>query len=195
MWCVIQVPSNREDFVCKLIARADKDIAQVEGRLPYLTECFVPTCEFERKRRGEWRVLRLPLFPGYVVAVTDEVAKLKQLLYTVPEFTRLLRMGESFTPLSKIECEIIKTYADAKTRTVKMSVGVMEGDHVRVVSGPLRGREGDIKEVNRRGSTALLEVHMFGRTTTVKVGLAIVAKREGQRNSDERESSGGSACA
>lgn len=179
-WYVIQVPSNREGFLCRLIDRADRDFARVEERERYLKECFVPTCEFERKRRGEWKRVRLPLFPGYVVAVTDHVEELRHLLYQVPEFTRLLRMGESFTPLSKIECGIIRVLADRETRTVHLSVGVMEGDRVRVLSGPLKGREGDIKQINRRGSSALLEVHMFGRTTTVKVGLAIVAKREEQ---------------
>lgn len=182
MWYVIQVPASREEYMRHLIERADTDFAQVEGRKPYLRECFVPTCEFERKRRGVWKRVRLPLFPGYVVADTDDVGALNRLLYRVPQFTKVLRMGESFAPLDDLECQLIQNLADPATRTVRMSTGVMEGDHVRVISGPLRGREGDIKEINRRGGIALLEVRMFDRTTIAKVGLAIVAKREQQHS-------------
>lgn len=151
-----------------------------------LKECFVPTCEFERKRRGEWRRVELPLFPGYVVVDTepDQVARLGRMLRSIPEFTRVLRMGEAFTPLDEAECTWIRTFADAQTRSVPLSVGVMEGDRVRVVSGPLMGHEGQIKEIKRRNGIAVLEVHMFGRTMSIKVGLAIVTKRDGQQKSE-----------
>ena len=182
MWYVIQVPAGREDYMSRLIIRADTDLSVVAGRERVVRECFVPTCELERKRQGVWRKLRLPLYPGYVVADAERAEELNELLRATPEFTRLLRVGESFTPLSRAECALIQTYADERDRCVRMSVGVIEGDTVRVVSGPLRGREGCIKEVNRRAGTALLEVQMFGRTTTAKVGLAIVAKRGEQQH-------------
>ena len=182
MWYVIQVPTSREEHLCRLIEQADRDAAKLAGTAPLLLECFVPTCEFERKRRGEWKRVRLPLFPGYVVADTKDPVGLYRLLHEIPQFTRLLKMGETVTALDPAECELIQTFADTPTRTVKMSVGVYEGDHVRVVSGPLMGHEGQIKEVNRRGGVALLEVRMFDRTTIAKVGLAIVAKRGEQQN-------------
>lgn len=209
-WYVVQVPSGREEYLCRLIKRVATEVLQrehaedreaaelpapqgeksggAEGQAdrPLLEECFVPTCEFERKRRGEWRRVRLPLFPGYVVAVTDNVGRLQELLRRVPEFTRLLRMGETFTPLDDAERAWIITYAGNRDRTVSMSYGVMEGDQVRVVEGPLIGCEGQIIEIKRRQGVAILEVHMFGRRMRTRVGLAIVAKREEHASNEDR---------
>lgn len=206
MWYVVQVPAGREEYLCRLIQRVAAEVAQRERaeelqegaggqtlpagsqidrvpaeKAPVLDECFVPTCEFERKRRGEWKRVRLPMFPGYVIAVTRDVGRLQELLRRVPEFTKLLRMGESFTPLSDAEIGRIQAYAGGVEHSMAMSYGVMEGDQVRIVEGPLLGCEGQIVEIKRRAGVAILEMHMFGRTMRTRVGLAIVAKRNGQR--------------
>ena len=188
-WYVVQVPTGREEYTARLIKRVASEVTQIlplAERLqakgsafatPLLTDCFVPTCDYERKRRGEWKTVRLPLFPGYVVTVSDNVDLLIRLLRRVPEFTRHLRMGEGFVPLDDAERALVEMLASNEEHNVPMSYGVAEGDEVRVTSSPLKGREGLIKEVNRKRSTALLEVSMFGRTLRAKIGLAIVAKR------------------
>lgn len=195
MWYVVQVPTGREEYMCRLIRRVAEELGSVAERDSevircderVLGECFIPTCAFERKRRGEWHTVRLPLFPGYVVVDSRDVDALDQMLRRVPEFTLVLKMGDAFTPLDPAEVTWIKTFSDPETHSVEMSVGVMEGDKVHVMSGPLKGHEGEIKEVNRRKGVALLEVHMFGRTMTAKVGLAIVAKRNGSGQLDNNE--------
>lgn len=53
---------------------------------------------------------------------------------------------------------------------------MIEGDEVKVVKGPLRGQEAKIVKVDRHKRLAWLEMHMFGRTKVVKVGLEIVSK-------------------
>ena len=187
-WYVVQVPTGREEYTARLIKRVASEVTQIlplaerlqtesAAEKPLLEDCFVPTCDYERKRRGEWKTVRLPLFPGYVVTVSDNVDLLIRLLRRVPEFTRLLRMGEGFVPLDDAERALIEMLASNEEHNVPISYGVAEGDKVRVTSGPLKGREGLIKEVNRKRSTALLEVSMFGRTLRAKIGLAIVAKR------------------
>ena len=60
---------------------------------------------------------------------------------------------------------------------VEMSVGYMEGERIVVMEGPLMGKEGMICKVDRHKRIAVIEVEMFGKTTTAKVGLEIVAKR------------------
>ena len=54
---------------------------------------------------------------------------------------------------------------------------VIEGDRIIVLKGPLVGREGWIRKINRRKRTAYLEIEMFGRTIQTKIGLGIVRKR------------------
>ena len=168
-WYVIQVVSGRERKVCELLrAKIGEDV---------LKECFSPAYATQRKVRGEWEEHRSLLFPGYVIAVTRDAAELKARMRTVAEFTRLLSLGERFTSLTKAERAWICAYTQRGERVMPMSMAVMEGDQVRVVQGPLLGQEAFIDHVDRRRSTAYIELEMFGRRIKTKIGLGVVAKR------------------
>ena len=54
---------------------------------------------------------------------------------------------------------------------MEFSQGVIEGDEVKVTKGPLKGQEAKIRKIDRHKRLAFLEMHMFGRTKVVKVGL------------------------
>ena len=70
----------------------------------------------------------------------------------------------------------INAFTSSENRTVEMSTGVVEGDDVIILNGPLMGHAGWIKKIDRHKRLAYLEVEMLGRTTTVKLGLEIVVK-------------------
>ena len=96
----------------------------------------------------------------------------------VPAFTRLLgNSDESFTHLTADEVAWLNAFTDVETHVVEMSEGIItESDRVLVTKGPLRGHEGQIVRIDRHRRIAELEVHMFGRTKRIKVGLEIVRK-------------------
>ena len=80
-------------------------------------------------------------------------------------------------PLSAEEVAWLQALTNVETHTVEFSRGVIEGDEVKVVKGPLRGQEAKIRKIDRHKRLAFLEMHIFGRTKVVKVGLEIVSKR------------------
>ncbi len=80
-----------------------------------------------------------------------------------------------FCPLTADERDWFLAFSDA-AHVVRMSEGVIEGDTVRVTRGPLMGREGLIRKIDRHKRRAYLEVTMFGRTVPASVGLEIVRK-------------------
>ena len=108
-WYVIQVLSGREQRACDLIAAAAGGETGANGR-SVLRECFVPRYRVERKFHGEYRTVQRELFPGYVIAVTSDVAGLNRLLRAVPDFTRLLGSGEAFVPLDRAEAAFITAF-------------------------------------------------------------------------------------
>ncbi|WP_455137472.1 antiterminator LoaP [Thermophilibacter sp.] len=168
-WYVVQVATGKEATMCELIQRVAP-----EG---VLEECFTPRYQTQKKVRGEWVYVQKVLFPGYLIAVTDRVDELWAALRGVSEFTRLLSVGEAFAPLSDEDRAWISVFTEKGARVVPMSMGVIEGDRVIVTQGPLVGQEALIRRVDRKRSTAYLELKMFGRTLTTKVGLGIVARR------------------
>ena len=167
MWYVIQVATGQERATAQLVERVVPE--QV------LDECFFPEFETEMKVRGAWRATTKPLFPGYIIAVTDAPRELEDCLRRVPQFARVLSMGENFVPLADEEVRLIGGFSSKGNRVVPMSRAVKEGDRVTVVSGPLLGHEYLIKSINRAKSVAFLEAELCGRRASVRVGLSVVS--------------------
>lgn len=59
-----------------------------------------------------------------------------------------------------------------------MSEALKNGDQVVVTEGPLLGHEGLIKTINRRKSTAYLELDVCGRRVTTRFGLAVLSAEQ-----------------
>lgn len=169
MWYVVQTVAGREFAVCRLIESLVED--------DVLQECFVPKYEVQKQFRGQWRTCTATLFPGYLIVVTDRVDELESQLRRVPAFARVLSNDGGFVPLERDEVAWIDAFTEKGHRTVGVSEGVIEGDRIIVLKGPLVGREGWIRKINRRKRTAYLEIDMFGRTIQTKIGLGIVRKR------------------
>ena len=141
-----------------------------------LHESFVPEYETMWKTSAGWHPERRLLFPGYLFFVTDNVEALAAGLAKVPNRVRILGDEEnSFMALSDAERGWFLAFID-QDRVVRMSEGIIENDEVKITKGPLMGKEARIKKIDRHKRTAFVEVTMFGRKTTAKVGLEIVRK-------------------
>ena len=102
--------------------------------------------------------------------------QLEQALRKVPQFTRILGNDRMFMPLERDEMAWLSAFTERKRRVIGMSSGVIEGDEIVILEGPLMNRTGWIRKIDRRKRVAYLEMRMFGRTLQTKVGLGIVRK-------------------
>ncbi|WP_172136078.1 transcription termination/antitermination protein NusG [Adlercreutzia sp. ZJ473] len=177
-WYVIQVGAGCDDVVCE---RMRQKAAELEGSGAVapgaLTRVFSLRYETQAKIRGEYRLVRRRLIPGYLVAVSSKPEDLERILRTVGEFARLLRNEKGFTPLSDDEAAWMAAFTKEGKRAVPMSTAVKEGDEVVVTDGPLLGCVFPIKRIDRHRSTAWLEVTICGRTKEIPLGLKVVARR------------------
>ena len=73
---------------------------------------------------------------------------------------------------------MITENVEALYEELKTIIGVIEHSQVKVTSGPLQGKEGYIRKIDRHKRKAWLEIEMFGRAQNIQVGLEIVAKIE-----------------
>lgn len=168
MWYVVQVRTGTEENIR----------IQCERRIPrdLLTDCFIPYYEEPKKADGQWIKQRRVLFPGYVFVVTDDVSGLFLQLKVVSGLTKLIGAGQDIIALTDSERAFIESFGGDE-KVMEMSIGIIEGDRIIIESGPLIGREGCIKKIDRHKRKAWLELPMFGRTQRVQVGLEIVAKK------------------
>ena len=172
MWYVVQVQTGKEDqLIADLSRHCDPGL---------LKEVFSPTYEVQKHLAGEWRTTQQRMFPGYVIVDTKKPESLARVLRRMSQFARLLGTDEGFVPLAQQEQRWIAEFSGAGRRVIQESSGIIVGDEVRVLTGPLVGQEARIKKVNRRKRLAFLEMDICGRQVNVKVGLSIVKKVEAQ---------------
>ena len=143
----------------------------------YYDDCFVPQIDQNKKVNGVWKTVHKPLFPGYLFVNTDteRIESFAERIRHSEQFAVVLSTDERFTPVSNEEVFLIEN-AFSNNGVLGSSIGIIEGDMVKILSGPLIGKEGLIKSINRHKRTAIIELNMFGRVSSIKIGLEIVSK-------------------
>ena len=96
--------------------------------------------------------------------------------YDLPGFKRLLGADGEIVPLTTAEVTFMEGLG-GKEQIVGMSEGFIENDKVVITSGPLVGREGLIRKIDRHKRKAFIEIEMFGRPQKVEMGVEILWKR------------------
>lgn len=169
MWYVIQVRTGTEENICVQCKRTiPKEI---------LERCFIPHYEEKKKIQGRWKKQERILFPGYVFVVTDDIDQLSDKLKHLIGMARLISTGDDIVPLTDREVTLLLSFG-GEEQLVEMSEGIICGDEVIIYTGPLQGKEGYIKKIDRHKRKAWLEIPFFGSVQTVQVGLEIVEKKK-----------------
>ena len=134
--------------------REEKIKQECEQRISkdVLSHCVLPLYEEKIKYKGQWHIQKKKLFPGYLLGAGDDIIALTQ-----NEIDFLLRFA-------------------GDEELVKMSQGMIIGDKVVILSGPLKGMESTIQRIDRHKRKAWLNLEMFGRQQLVEVGVEIVKK-------------------
>lgn len=165
MWYVIQTETGREELAKMLI----------EGIIPddLFEACRIVMYETKRKYEGKWHIEKRKMFPGYLFLKTEDIDRIFFALKKVPRFTKLLRPDQKMSPLYESEAEVLERLT-GDGNVVEMSVGVREGQKIKVVRGCLQGMEPRIVKVDRHKRKAVLEIEMFGEKRNIEVGLEII---------------------
>lgn len=170
MWYVVQTVGGQERKVLSLIDSYRDECL--------IKELFVPQYEVMKRIQGEWVARKEILLPGYVFVDTRHPDKIKDVLYRIPKFTRLLGNNDMFLPLTDSEVTFLNAFCAPGHRIIDCSSGIIEGDRTIILKGPLMGHSGLIKKIDRHKRLAYLEMSICGRIKNIKLGLEIVQKRE-----------------
>ncbi len=167
MWYVIQTSTGKEEKIkLECEQRISKEI---------LSHCVLPLYEEKIKYKGQWHIHKKKLFPGYLFLISDNLDELYKQLKKVEAMTKLLGTGDDIIPLTQNEIDFLLRFTGDE-ELVKMSQGIIIGDKVTILSGPLKGMESTIKKIDRHKRKAWLNLEMFGRQQLVEVGVEIVKK-------------------
>lgn len=171
---VMQVATGRERQTVQLLERVLGGATRAE--------LFVPRYRYRKKIKGAWQFTEELLTPGYVYLRTSmlDIDELAQQVRRAPTFARMLAQDGKIIPLSADEERWLQALAGAREgHVVEPSYGFIEGDRVVITDGPLVGLESQIKKIDRHKRLAYVDVRLMGRIKTIKVGVEIVRKSDG----------------
>lgn len=172
-WYILFVKTGREYRVEQLL----KEQLDTSMFMP-----FVPLQECLFKRAGIVKKEQKPLFPGYIfieseVAGRDFLQKISPLIYASSDIVCVLKYSETEISMRESERQMLLRLCN-ENHCIEASCGIMEGDRINIISGPLKGWESIIKKVNRHKRQAWVDIELMGEMRLVCIGLDIVKKIE-----------------
>jgi transcription termination/antitermination protein NusG len=138
---------------------------------------FLPEMSVWSKRGGGQRLIRVPMFPGYLF-VRDAMEKTSYIeILKSRGVVRVLEDGWTrLTPVPDCEIDAIKQVVDSEM-PVYAHERLSQGDRVEVIEGPLTGLEGFFEQDKRSKGRLVLTVNLLGRSVAVEVDCTAVRAR------------------
>jgi transcription termination/antitermination protein NusG len=136
---------------------------------------FLPTVDVWSRRRGVRRLIRAPMFSGYLFIrhAMDKHAHVE--MKKTRGLVRVLgARWDQLAVISDDEMESVERVAAANHPVLPFPY-LREGQRVRITSGPLTGVEGFFVEANAHRGTVVVSVHLLQRSVSVAVDATNIA--------------------
>lgn len=164
-WYVIFVKGGKEASLTNSLKKRNID-------------AFIPMMEKMHKKNGDYIKVIVPMYPNYIFIRTDlDQTEFNQWLYLFKQqhsgILKQLADREGTSALHKAEIDLMEKMMNNQN-IVKHSFGMIEGDHIRIVEGPLKGLESKIVRVDRHKRLAYLNDVFIGKP--IKISLEILKK-------------------
>jgi transcriptional antiterminator NusG len=137
---------------------------------------LVPRRKLKEKKGAVWNEVEKTLLPGYVFVSTDMDVNTYYKLSATTGVINILRGGSDYPqPIPEEEMHTIFRLT-RESDLVGISDLFMDGESVKVVSGPLQGFEGNIRKVDRRRFRAKVSFTFAGQEKVVELGVNVLDK-------------------
>ncbi|MCR5127434.1 MAG: hypothetical protein K6B69_04945 [Lachnospiraceae bacterium] len=166
MWYVVQTTVGKEESALADCKAAVGDAAD---------RFILSKCQFSRRIQGERKMIEKVAFPGYFFIESDVPETLEKLLMRIPGVVTPVRIGGGFHPIRQEEETMLKQMMD-ENDCILYSVGNILDGKLIVEEGPLKRFTGKVIKIKRHDRWADIEMPLFEKCKTMKVGLEIKAK-------------------
>ena len=162
-WYVLQTLTGNEDLVKSSIDRSIKN----EGFGDRIFNVLVPEEDVVEIKDGKRVERKKKMFPGYIFVemVLNEATwhALKQM----PGVARFI--GNKVRPIPVSEREMQRVLKQLGVREEQIEIHFDKGEAIRIISGPFRGYQGSVEEINPQKSKIKALVNIFGRDTPIEI--------------------------
>lgn len=171
-WCVLFVKTGCEEKVISLLQSRFID----DTLYP-----FTPLREIMFKRAGQVVKEREIAFPGYVFINSNMPAhelfeKIKNYPIKFQDIYKILSYDIKWDIYLRESEKMNILQLCNEGYCIESSVGIIEGDKIQIISGPLQGKESTIIKVNRHKREAIIMMDIMGEARKLTVGIEIITK-------------------
>lgn len=174
-WYVVNTYSGHEN---KVKENLEKRVESM-GLQDYLFQIVIPEHTETEVKDGKKVTVTRNMFPGYVLVemiMTDEAWYVVRNTSGVTGFIGSSGGGAKPFPLQRSEIEPILKKMGIKTDVLNIDFTVR--DEVRVVSGPLEGKQGKVESIDLQKGEAKILVDLLGSLVPMEVDLSLLEKVE-----------------
>lgn len=141
---------------------------------------FIPLQEILFKKSGVVKKEISPLFPGYVFVESELCEKtfLKVISSTIKRMSNvvgLLKYSDTEIAMKENERQTLLKLFNSDY-CIESSYGIIEGERIHIIDGPLKGFESTVRKVNRHKRLAQIEMEIMGDVRLISVALKVVEK-------------------
>lgn len=167
-WYILQTQYGYESIAETSL----KQLVELNNLGDFIFDIVVPEEEEIVERNGKKKVVKRKKYPNYIFI---KMIYTKQIWFLVKN-TRGIKdfcSGYDGKPIPMSDDEVKRTQLEKITiDDLKINVG----DHINILSGPLQGFMGEVKEIKADIEKVKVTVMMFGRETTVELDFGQVEK-------------------
>ncbi len=160
---VEQAEDSNRWFALRVKPRAEKCVAAIARNKGY--EEFLPLYQCRRRWSDRFKVVELPLFPGYVFCRLNPQFRLP--LLTIPGALHFVGLGKVPVPIDDGEINAIQALVQSGVRAEPWPFLDL-GQRVRLEAGPLTGLEGIFVEVKKQ-HRIIVSVSLLRRSVAVEI--------------------------
>lgn len=169
-WYVVNTYSGHELKVAEQL-QIRLDSMNIKDRV---FEVLVPTQEKIQIKKGEKKIIKEKIFPGYMLIkmIVDDESWLA--VRTTQGVTGFIGIGKKPTPISDKEVEAIKKFMSMEAPKYKSTFSI--GEAVKISEGPFTEFLGSVDKIDEAKGKIHVLVSIFGRETPVELDFAQVDK-------------------
>ncbi len=167
-WYVVHTYSGYENKVASDLAT----MVESRGMQDLIQDIKIPTETVTEIKEDQKREVERKIFPGYVLIkmiVTDDSWYVVRNIRGCTGF-----VGPASKPVPLTDEEVAALGVEKHS----VEVGYNVGDQVKIISGPLEGYSGTVKELDTANNNVCVVLSMFGRETPVELELDQISRAE-----------------
>lgn len=165
---VLHVVTGKEEIISRSIDREEWGFA-----------LYFPKRPLMERKMGRLHKKMQPIFPGYLFLEADSLDdQIKTNIIKMPGVFRFLPENTHIQELNPDDSRFFRQLiSTGKTGKDISLVEFDENDRIKVIEGPLKGREGQIVKVDRRKKRVRVQLTLFKEASFVDFSVRYIGKR------------------